>query len=526
MVLLAGFIFGGEDNYAHISYVDGSVSVERTDGRVESGSVNLSLVPGDLLRTDENGRCEIQFENGTILRLNHGTRLLFRTVLAPSLATTWKITTLELQSGELYSINQNYRQEMFQVITNNAAVNLKTDSTCYIGFDEEKNTDVFCKRGKIQVMYGETADSLREKTIRGKESGRISSAHEFEPSSEADSEFLGWNEYVNNHFEEIHEGINILPAPIQRYPAGLVDHAMNWSYRYGKWTYHETLGLAWEPYTREWIHNRPFFFADFIEDGNRLLAVPQESWGWIPAYLGRWFWIGERGWTWIPGTNRSYANRSHCSGGLLNYNWTTFDIGFSWAENPWFHYYRPSYSVYSFYLDNIDVRFLVPLSTNNSWYFYLANKRYWDDDWLREMWRGDVYPSPSQGHHGGIPFEKTEETMKPKSIHVAGFRDWNPDRRILSARGIDYRYDSGNNEVIWPVTGISSRKISDAGKWSLRNGSDFGGKYRNSAESTSGSITSAVTETGAGASSSVSSLSDSGSTRSTSSDTGRSVKKD
>ena len=87
--------------YGHISFVDSGAMVLREDGSKDPAVVNLPLAPGDTLVTSANGRCELQFDNGTVVRLDKGTRLRLASVLAPSLTSDWKITTLELERGSV-----------------------------------------------------------------------------------------------------------------------------------------------------------------------------------------------------------------------------------------------------------------------------------------------------------------------------------------------------------------------------------------------------------------------------------------
>ena len=53
---------------AHVSYVDGAVTLER-EGRSESAPLNMPLLSGDRLRTLE-GRVEVLFADGSTLHLD------------------------------------------------------------------------------------------------------------------------------------------------------------------------------------------------------------------------------------------------------------------------------------------------------------------------------------------------------------------------------------------------------------------------------------------------------------------------
>ena len=131
------------------------------------------MAPGDTVVTSAGGRCELQFDNGTVVRLDKGSRLRLATVLAPSLTSNWKITTLELEKGQLYALPQSYSREMFQVVTPNAAVNLKSRVSATIRLDADGGTSFFSDGGKFQVLYG--ADSPFPE--KGDGQGRPSPGH-------------------------------------------------------------------------------------------------------------------------------------------------------------------------------------------------------------------------------------------------------------------------------------------------------------------------------------------------------------
>ena len=55
---------------ARLSYLEGKVSFQHTD-EVDwtAASINLALQPGDRIYTGENGRAEIEFDDGSVVRL-------------------------------------------------------------------------------------------------------------------------------------------------------------------------------------------------------------------------------------------------------------------------------------------------------------------------------------------------------------------------------------------------------------------------------------------------------------------------
>ncbi len=317
----------GESIYGHISYVDKDATVIRQDKTEHKAVVNLPVAPGDQVVTGEKGRCELQFDNGTIIRLDNDSRLKVTTVLAPLLTSHWKITTLHLMRGGLCTINTNYNREMFQIITPNAAMDFKSRTETFIQLKDSGDTFIFARRGKFKVMYGEDVDSLKTETIRTKKGYTITADHQMRvDEGKQDFDFVAWNEYVNRNFKDLHYGTSKVPKKIYRYNKALVYWAEKWSSLFGEWVYDDIFGYVWKPADEYFAWSaRPFFHADFTRVNGELFVVPQQPWGWIPAHMGTWVWM-KWGWTWVPGSAFSPG---------LYYN--------AFAGSGWSYYYQGYY---------------------------------------------------------------------------------------------------------------------------------------------------------------------------------------
>jgi hypothetical protein len=337
-VLLAGPTLAAESIYAHISFVDNGATIVREDGSKDQAVVNQPLAPGDTVITSAGGRCELQFDNGTVVRLDKGTRLRIATVLVPSLTSSWNITTLELERGQLVALPQSYAREMFQVITHTAAANLKTQVRAYIRLDDDGGTSFFSDGGKFQLLYGADSRSLKKATVKSNHPVTVSAGNMLTTQVEKrDIEFMAWNEYVDKHFKELHYGINKMPAKLKFENTVLTYWAEKWSSLVGEWIYDELFGYVWRPADERFAYAaRPFFHADFTRIGGELFLVPQQDWGWVPAHMGTWVWMS-RGWTWIPGAWFHSGIVDYA--GLYSYPITDHYYGFPTFDYYW-HKYR------------------------------------------------------------------------------------------------------------------------------------------------------------------------------------------
>ncbi len=303
-LMFSGFNMAGvESNYSHISFVDDEVAVIRANGSENQAVVNLPVVPGDTVVTSANGRCELQFNNGTVVRLDKNSRLRVTTVLAPALTSNWQVTTLHLLQGQVYVLPQTYGREVFQVITPTAAVKLSSRTLSTIRLDSAGGTSLFSDGGKFTALYGSDGLALKKITIRVNRPQTIGADHALSGSVEKRSlEFRAWNEYVDRHFKELHYGISKVPPKLMKFKnKALLYWAEKWSSQFGEWVYDDLFGYVWRPADDRFAYaERPFFHADFVHLNGQLFLVPQQLWGWVPAHMGTWVWM-KRGWTWIPG---------------------------------------------------------------------------------------------------------------------------------------------------------------------------------------------------------------------------------
>jgi hypothetical protein len=305
---------GQKDFYfGHISLTD-----IRNDGQdaqilragkasTELATLNLPLGPGDTIMTFGERRLEIQFDNGTIVRLDRNTELKIETILAQSLSSGQKLSNLVLRRGQIYTMYKQYdAEETFQVITANAAVKFKHNTVATIGLREEGTTDVQVKTGKAAVRYGPDADHPKDRIVGKGEAFSVLPDHTFALGEYAvATEFEAWNSGINENFEALHEGQSELPKPVQRLSRAVFYFAQMYSNTYGEWLWDDYLGYVWRPFYNDyypWGNWSPYIYGRWLNYSSQMFWVPDEPWGWVPYHLGVWHWDKNKGWLWIPGS--------------------------------------------------------------------------------------------------------------------------------------------------------------------------------------------------------------------------------
>jgi len=306
---------GSEDVYfGHISFVeikgDGKdpVVLRGVGGlQPETATLNLPIGPGDTIRTSDVRRCEVQFDTGTIVRLDVDTELKVETILAQSLSSSQDISNLVLNRGRIYIMYKEYKgSEIFQVLTSHAALKLKHNSVAIVKAAEDGSTDVQVKLGQVSALYGPAERATQKREIGKQERLIILAGDQVQVATYiADTDFELWNEEINRDFEKLHKGQNALPGPIRNLPLAVQYFAEKYGSVYGEWIWHNLYGYVWRPFYNArypWGTWSPYIYGRWSVMGGQMFWVPGEPWGWVPYHLGIWHWDKEKGWVWLPGS--------------------------------------------------------------------------------------------------------------------------------------------------------------------------------------------------------------------------------
>lgn len=533
--------------YGYFTYVENDVKIERLEHKVPKAMINVPVVPGDIIKTGPNGRCEIQFNNGTVMRMDKNSELAVETILANTLTSKAKLTTLKLNKGKLYSIAKTYRVEIFQVLIPSGAVKFDRSSTSLIQVHKNQDTSILVERGRVSLKYGKDKDKPQTISIRPGVGRTLSKDHNLAVKVDKPIEFMLWNETINKHYNDIHHGISKVPKPIHRYPRAIIDWAEKWSSAYGEWMYDDLFGYVWRPYHESFAYaKRPFWNAKFENINGRLFLVPDQPWGWAPAHLGTWVWMGKKGWVWIPG--KSFHS------GVSNMFYTQY-----YLPEYGFHGYLPGLTFYDYCtasFGDIDMWRIYVTDGLGAWkreYFKKYNRRIkkpnfknvpvrikkfftrmrqMDDKAIRNHLKRmkfetlfkkasgvkkSLIPFPAKSHIGFSPISqfKTKNIkggsaaiFKNIKLNKTGYHDFNPDRAWARRTYQSIFYSPKHNSVVAPSLKISSHVISPSNKsfyfndGSMARSSGISGSSSYIGTSSAGSSSSSGSYSGSGRSAS------------------------
>jgi hypothetical protein len=268
---------------ARISFVSGPVSYSRGDDPDEWDDAieNVPLTIGDRIYAPEDGRAELQLPSGNFVRL--APRSYFS-----ALNLSDDIKQFYLGEGAAsFNIRRLRPDEVIEIDTPNVSVTLDQPGRYRIAVDEDGNSRISVRRGRVIV-----AASGRQITVENSEIriyGIDSPRYEIVGLPATDA-FDRWVAERDDRFERAYSGAS-------RYASeeivGIEDLSED-----GRWEEIPEYGYAWTP--------------------SRVAA------SWIPFSLGRWFWQDPWGWTWISGERWGWAT-SHYG------RWTPYRSRWYWV---------------------------------------------------------------------------------------------------------------------------------------------------------------------------------------------------
>src|SRR5438477_710930 len=301
-VLIAGCTAGtafADSSHARIvrlSLVQGDVRFARdvkgdpladAHGNWEQAVLNLPIRQGYVVATD-NGRAEVEFENGAMAFLAENSVLEFYDLSSEDGGFTTRLI-LRQGSAEFY-VNPG-QGDYFSVTGGDFSVQAETRTTFRMNnFDDGSSVNVL--QGRLTTLAN-GKNSMLEK-------GQSLSLRAGEPDSMAVERVPpsdDFDQWVSGRIETASTATNagLQYANSYNYTSGFGD-----LYTYGAWFPVAGYGNCWRPYGvgfgwspfdyGSWYYD-PFFGWSFIGG---------QPWGWLPYHYGGWMFRPGVGWVWSP----------------------------------------------------------------------------------------------------------------------------------------------------------------------------------------------------------------------------------
>lgn len=279
-----------------LSLVEGDVLIDRNSGEgAEAALMNMPVVAGTRIYSDDtDARVEVEFENGSTLRLAGPGEILFR-----QLSTTGngsKVTLAEIVDGLVYANIKLHDDDDFRLEFNGENISLRKSSRFRVEVDGPKTTlSVFKGEAQLQghpglvvVTKGETL------TLDQDDLGRYALVHGIAPL-DADA----WDK-SRNGYQDSYRNANAYSYAGSSY-GGLYSYGVSDLAYYGAFGLVPGYGYLWQPYGigSAWD---PFMAGAWsYYPGSGWVFVSSTPWGWLPYRYGNWVYVPGYGWGWRPG---------------------------------------------------------------------------------------------------------------------------------------------------------------------------------------------------------------------------------
>jgi hypothetical protein len=279
----------GTVRVSRISLIEGEVLLQRGDDEEwVAASVNMPLRPHDKLWATDDARAEVQFDDGTLVRLAENTNLDLI-----SLEPDWihLQLTLGVASFEAKAPFRTGAQRPFLEIDTPQATAQVTRSTAFrVDVAEDGSTVMTVRNGELELIRDEEPVVIAADQRVAIEGGDAPD-YMVESAAEPDD----WDQWNKDRDAQRARAENRehLPSDTEMGVTELNTYG-NWNQiqPYG-WVWVPPVAVGWAPYHYgRWVWVEPWGWT----------WVSYEPWGWLPYHYGRWVVVGTVGWIWVPGT--------------------------------------------------------------------------------------------------------------------------------------------------------------------------------------------------------------------------------
>jgi FecR protein len=269
-----------------LSDVQGSVQIDKNTGLgFENAFLNLPITQGAQVRTRDRGRAEIEFEDGSTLRLTPNTTVEFSSL---GLKDSGKrISVINLVEGMAYVNWLGKSGDEFSMNFSHEKISLDHPAHFRVQASPEiaklavfkGNVDVDAPTGKVMVEKKKTAtfdaaDNDKYTLAKNVEEGPLDS----------------WDKEASSYHDQYAKN-NSSP-----YGYGVSD--LNY---YGAYSNVPGYGMMWQPYFTG-VGWDPFMNGAWsFYSGYGYMFASAYPWGWMPYHYGNWMFVPSMGWMWQPG---------------------------------------------------------------------------------------------------------------------------------------------------------------------------------------------------------------------------------
>lgn len=271
-----------------LSYIEGGVTIDRNTGQFEKAIVNLPVTEGTKLRTATDGRAEVEFEDGSTMRLAPNTNVQFTKLSLQD--SGGKLSTAEVQNGTVYVDFAAAKHDELTLLFGNSKTTLTQAAHLRVDAGEQ-GTSVAVFKGDVQVEGPSGSAQVKKNqtvSFAAGEDAKAVVAKNIEPEP-----LDGWDKKQSEYHQVYASNSYTNYSP---YAYGTSDLAY-----YGNFFSAPGYGMMWQPYFIGAGWNPFMDGAWAFSPGFGYGWVSSYPWGWVPYHYGTWVFLPGYGWAWQPG---------------------------------------------------------------------------------------------------------------------------------------------------------------------------------------------------------------------------------
>jgi hypothetical protein len=271
-----------------LSDVEGNVQIDRGGGEsYEKAFLNMPITEDVRLRTNEDARAEVEFEDGSTIHLVPNTVLHFTNLSLRDSGA--KVSTIDLQQGQAYVNFTGKHDDEFKITFAEQSATLTRSAHFRIEVDKG-STAVAVFKGDVQVEGPAGAVEIGSKHTATFD---VSNDGKFELAKNiTQSPFDSWDKQQTDY--HLRYAAKSYDTP---YSYGMSD--LNY---YGSYYDVPGYGMCWQPYFTGFGWD-PFMDGAWMwYPGFGYSWVSAYPWGWTPYHYGSWLFVPGYGWMWRPGS--------------------------------------------------------------------------------------------------------------------------------------------------------------------------------------------------------------------------------
>jgi hypothetical protein len=274
-----------------LSDVHGTVQINKSgQSAFEPAFLNLPITQGTQLKTGADGRAEVEFEDGSSLRLGPNSAVSFTSLTLADSGT--RNSAINLAEGIAYlnwlgkdEVSLKFSHETvdldhaahFRVVDGSDAASLAVF---------KGPVDVDAPDGKLTLEKHKTATFEHSENDKAKVTNKVE-----------DAQMDSWDKDATSYHDEYAK----VKSDSSPYGYGLSD--LNY---YGSFSTVPGYGMMWQPFFTG-VGWDPFMDGmwGFYPGMGYMFASPY-PWGWLPYRYGNWMFVPSMGWMWQPGMWNSW----------------------------------------------------------------------------------------------------------------------------------------------------------------------------------------------------------------------------